>query len=244
MMGKKNGTQQSGFTIIEIMIATLVFSTILIVITAGVLKFTSDYYRGVNSSATQGVAASIVNTIAQAIQVSGGPSTQTSTTDSVGSYFCVGTKEFVAFVGYQEPAPSGQNAGFFVFTPAGNTPGQGCTSTPLSDNNWNKGQDLLQPHMRLVNLDVHQQQDTTISITTAVTFGDPDLLCDSSVPEPNAYGCLPGDTAFDDPTLADALQPQPLGALVVSPSNLQCKIQSGSQFCSVANLSTSVQPRL
>jgi len=43
---------QSGFTLVELMIATMVFSVILLVITYGVVRFTNSYYKGLNSSTT------------------------------------------------------------------------------------------------------------------------------------------------------------------------------------------------
>ena len=61
MSARHDRTQssQSGFTIVELMIATLVFAMVLLVITVGVMSFTRAYYRGINQSNTQRVARAV-----------------------------------------------------------------------------------------------------------------------------------------------------------------------------------------
>ena len=64
----KNKTKNSGFTIIELMIATSVFAVVLVVAASGILAIGMLYYKGVTSSRTQEAARSISNTIANTIQ--------------------------------------------------------------------------------------------------------------------------------------------------------------------------------
>jgi prepilin-type N-terminal cleavage/methylation domain-containing protein len=64
--------KSSGFTIVELMISTLVFSVILLVVTFGIVHFTNSYYRGINGSTTQDTARTIVDSVTQAIQFSSG----------------------------------------------------------------------------------------------------------------------------------------------------------------------------
>src|SRR5262249_25193419 len=68
---RRPDSRQAGFTIVELMVATLVFSTILIVITYGVLSFTRAYYNGVTNSTTQDTARNIISTISQAVEFNG-----------------------------------------------------------------------------------------------------------------------------------------------------------------------------
>jgi prepilin-type N-terminal cleavage/methylation domain-containing protein len=63
---------QAGFTIVELMIATLVFAVVLILITVGVLTFTRSFFKGINQSRTQNAARTVIETISQGIQFSGG----------------------------------------------------------------------------------------------------------------------------------------------------------------------------
>ena len=59
-----------GFTIVEIMIATVVFSVILLLLTAGIISIGNTYYRGITSSRTQAAARAISDNVVQAIQYS------------------------------------------------------------------------------------------------------------------------------------------------------------------------------
>ncbi len=65
---KKTDVHERGFTIVELMIATLVFSVILTVVTMGVISFSNRYYKGVHASTTQNTTRNIMDTITQAIQ--------------------------------------------------------------------------------------------------------------------------------------------------------------------------------
>ena len=63
---------QAGFTIIELLISTVIFSLVLLVITAAITQFGRIYYKGVVSSQTQSVTRNIMSSIAQDIQFGGG----------------------------------------------------------------------------------------------------------------------------------------------------------------------------
>jgi prepilin-type N-terminal cleavage/methylation domain-containing protein len=59
---------QRGFTVLELTLATAIFSIVLITVTMGIISFTKSYMRGVNQSKTQEAARSIVDELGQAIQ--------------------------------------------------------------------------------------------------------------------------------------------------------------------------------
>ncbi|HPG37411.1 MAG TPA: prepilin-type N-terminal cleavage/methylation domain-containing protein [Candidatus Saccharibacteria bacterium] len=60
--------QQSGFTIVEMMIATAIFSIILLIITAGVMAFSRQYMRGQTASNLQFTARQVTAQMGQDIQ--------------------------------------------------------------------------------------------------------------------------------------------------------------------------------
>lgn len=62
---------QRGFTIIELLIATTVFSVLLLLVTTGVLNIGKNYYRGTLQSRTQETARNIIDEISRGIQFSG-----------------------------------------------------------------------------------------------------------------------------------------------------------------------------
>lgn len=59
---------QKGFTILELMIATSVFSVVLLLCTFGMMYIGRIYYKGITSSRTQAVARTISEDVVQAVQ--------------------------------------------------------------------------------------------------------------------------------------------------------------------------------
>ena len=162
---------QSGFTIIELMIATLVFSVILTVITAGVVSFTNRYYKGANASATQNTARSIVDTITQAIQFG---TAQVVPTTSTNNFFCAGGYVFTySNTGALYTGDTTQKG--LYMSPMGST----CQAAtpPVSG-----GKQLLSKNMRLTNLSVSPIGDKLFTVSVSVAYGPDDLLCSSSQP--------------------------------------------------------------
>lgn len=208
--------QQSGFTIVELMIATSVFAIILLVVTFGVLHFSDEYYKGVNSSTTQTAARTIIDDVAQAIQFSDAPINASTSTQ-----FCAGNQLYQFNLGSEYLS----GGGYALEQSNG-----GCQPVGAET-------ELLQPRMRVTQLSVTAANgDTTGELWTVqvtVAYGDDNVLCDSSItPNTNGGGCDPSA-----PTLTTA-QTTTLG------SNVSCKQETGSQFCAVASLSTTVSRRL
>jgi type II secretory pathway pseudopilin PulG len=205
----------AGFTIVELMIATLVFSMVLLLITIGVLSFTRSYYKGINQSNTQNAARTIQEAIAQAIQFSG--DTVTSPIGTAGSNgsqgFCIGNQRFSYALGWQLwdegtlDTALNQTRHALVVDKPGN-----CGGLDAQDvrSNTVDGTELLQPRMRLSKLSIERIGTTDMyRINIRVVYGDNDLL--------------------DDPT----------------GPNASCKTgQSGSQYCAQAELTTVVKKRI
>ncbi len=61
---------QNGFTIIELLIATVVFSVILLVVTAAIIQVGRMYYKGYISSRTQQASRAVIDDISRSIQFS------------------------------------------------------------------------------------------------------------------------------------------------------------------------------
>jgi prepilin-type N-terminal cleavage/methylation domain-containing protein len=59
-----------GFTIIELLISTVIFSVILLVITGAIIQFGRIYYRGVVQSKTQERSRAIIDSVAKDLQFS------------------------------------------------------------------------------------------------------------------------------------------------------------------------------
>lgn len=218
--------KQHGFTIVELLVATVVFSVVLLLITVGILQVARVYYKGVTETNTQNVARNVIDTISQAIQFSGGTVTPADGTRTAGnSYaFCIGNTQYSYTLGWQvadtpDAAKHQTPHALVQNTPSGSvcngtTPAQNVRSTAVV------GKEMISPHMRLSNLVVRPIAGTSsYEVKVRVVYGDFDLL----------FSPTAGAPAATDDTYPDA---KCLG------------VQQGTQFCAAAELSTVVQKRV
>lgn len=220
--------RQAGFTIIELLIATLVFSLVLILITISVLTFTKAYFRGVNQSNTQNAARTIIENISQAIQFSGDAVNPTLTPAGDGSQgFCIGNQRYSFITGWQLMDGTvntnlKQTKHALVMDAASNC--SGLPAQPVQNGNP-VGTELLSPRMRLTKMKVEPTSDTSVwRVTVRVVFGDNDLLCSPSVQ---------GDCQSSNDTTS------------LDKPDLTCKVAfAGSEYCATSELSTVVKKRI
>lgn len=207
--------KQSGFTIVELMIATMVFSVILTVITMGVISFSNRYYKGVHASTVQNTTRAIMDNITQGIQFG----TATVTPSSGNNFFCAGGSVFMFDAnGVMFTGSSGQR-GVYV-TPKTIDP---CQNQPMTG-----GRQLLGNRMRVTFLSVSKLPGfrDMYQVRLAVAYGDDDVLCAPSLPQ----GCLV--TASYTSTN------------FINRPDVACKPGNGSQYCAVSRLTANVEKRV
>jgi len=90
-MGKN---KQTGFTIIELLVATAIFSLVLIVFLSAFIKIGNMFYKGVSITNTQEVARTITDDISNDIRFSGSVPTVVSADASGKGYFCIGQHRY------------------------------------------------------------------------------------------------------------------------------------------------------
>jgi type II secretory pathway pseudopilin PulG len=222
MMKRRTELQDDGgFTIVELMIATLIFSLVLIIITIGVIRFSSDYYRGVYTTATQSTTRSISDNIEQTIQFGTAPVTDSVLNPSGQGYFCAGGYTYAYSLGvqYLGAAPTLTNAGLYKMPMTT----QVCTAPPSLSN----GEELLDARMRLTYLSVVKGSNNLVNISIKVIYGDNDLICVPSIP---SIACNTTSTATN--------------AQLVQKIDAQCKSQKGSEYCATSSLTVTVQKRV
>jgi len=176
-----SGDGQKGFTIIELLIATLVFSMVIMLITYGILSFTRAYYKGVNQSNTQNTARLVIEDIAQAIQFSGGDIQPVLGTAGSGNSqgFCIGNSRYSYVLGKQltdqTPLVANQAKHTLVMDK-----GASCAGTNAQDVEGATvaGTELLGPRMRLSKLSVTPEAGSpdVFKINIRIVYGDDDLL--------------------------------------------------------------------
>jgi prepilin-type N-terminal cleavage/methylation domain-containing protein len=226
--------KSAGFTIIELMIATSIFSILLLVCSFALIQIARSYYKGVTSSQTQDAARSIVDQISQGIQFSGNNIATTPTSlppplpPSTGSsyIFCIGDQRYSVQLNQEvESNPTPPDQGYHALV-VDTYPG--CTSGSMSQNlNSNSvlGRELLPTNMRLSKLSVTQVpgQTNLYSINVRVVYGDSNLLC-----SPIANDCNSSSQST-----------------YLTNSDIACKnTYEGTQFCAVSELDTVVQQRI
>lgn len=206
--------KQRGFTILELLMATAVFSVVLLLVTSGIMQITRVYYKGVTEANTQSTARTIIDTVSQAIQFSGGDVTLTPASPTPGAdyAFCVGTQQFTYRLGWQvengHDNANNQTWHALVQDSIAGTCGGAGTMPDLTQQTID-GRDLVGEHMRLSDLDVELVGQNMYRVRVKVVYGENDIL--------------------NNPTASD-----------VSCKGQQ----AGSAFCSVAELSTIVVKRV
>lgn len=193
-----------GFTIVELLVSTLVFAVVLLTVTLGIIQISRVYYKGINESDVQNTTRSIMDSITQAIQFNGADVTVTPA-PSAGTLqaFCVGGTQYSYKLGYQ--LTDGSPGVHQTTTALVSKNLSGCASAAAATG----GKEFLSPNMRLANLKVTQiVADSLYKVTIRVVFGDDDLL--------------------NNPIA----------------TNASCKSTTGSQFCSVSELTSTVYKRV
>lgn len=217
---------QKGFTIIELMIATLVFSMVLLIISSALIEIGRIYYKGITVARTQETARSIVDDIEQAIQFNGGTIVTSMTNGSVKG-FCVGNKRYSFLKSVQ--LDGGQNR---VFVSDAVAAGCGGSTLPMSTAQLNTplvapGQELVANKMRIVKATVTSRGAASplYDISVRVAYGSDAGLCSPSV---SGQCSDPSNTTVD-----------------VNKNDLQCKnVRTSSQFCAVSEINTTASRRL
>lgn len=206
--------KQAGFTILELMVASAVFTVILIVIAVGVLSYTNSYYRGINSSKTQEATRAIMDTIVQSIQFGQGlPKQLSGSGGALG--LCIDNTLYSYKIGQEitDAPPFGAHQGYHGLV---STVGGDCTgatpSVPTTQTLAGSSRELLGQRMRLSDLAV-TPSGNLYTIRVRVLYGDDDAFTP----------VVSGSTNW---------------------ANENCQGGPGSQFCAVSDLTTTVERRL
>ncbi len=169
-MARHQQHSSSGFTIVELMVATMVFSIIMLVAAGAVVRFTSNFQRGITTSTTQNTARSVVDTISQSIQFYGSGDIRREK----DAYYCIGSTSYRYILGrqlntsqknvlveQQEGLPIGCGADL-----------KGLGASPANPNE----QELLAPNMRLAKFKIDRISKGVFELTVRIAYGDNDLL--------------------------------------------------------------------
>ncbi|MDB5185918.1 MAG: hypothetical protein JWL85_441 [Candidatus Saccharibacteria bacterium] len=212
---------EAGFTIIELMIAAAVFSTVLLIVSYGVIQVGRAFYKGSTMSATQETTRTIIEDISQAIQFSGDTVTTTIVSSGPGGIikgFCVGDRQYSYVLNKQltDGTPGTEQARHVMMVD--NV--LGCNGTTAAKDIFAAnpaGRELVGINMRLSKLDIQCARNAAgacvpglFNITVGVASGDYNALRDSD-----------GDGIKDT-----------------------CDGGASNQFCATSRLTTTVRQRV
>lgn len=188
MKQPQHQTSRGGFTIIELMIATAVFSVVLLLCTYAVLSIGRAYYRGVITTRTQETARGIMEEITDSIRFGGAEVTKLEDHDGVEA-FCIGQLQFSYRLDTQlverpsvggdkrpedEPAPEPETGtAYKVFNK--HKPCYGLADVSAMDKS---GTELLRLRMRLdkLSIDAVPGSPGIYKVVVRVIHGEKDLL--------------------------------------------------------------------
>lgn len=215
---------QRGFTLVELMVATTVFTVIMATVAAMLVQYSNSQRKAVNETAVQNVARDVIDQVSQSLQFEGRSVTALSSTDNTIGY-CIGTTRYSVALGRQVTT-STTHAAMVDRT------GIGCGGSAQlvrTATSGLVGTELVGNQMRMANFDITSAQTGLYSVTLRVVFGATDLLCSQSA----SVSCNPADNATS--TIFDGEN---------IPADTTCKTGKDGRFCAVSELATTVRSRL
>lgn len=161
-----------GFTIIELLIATAVFSTVLLLCTTAMIQIGRVYFKGVTTTQTQEVVRAVIDDISRNIQFNGGA--VIGTTSGSPQRFCVGNKRYSYVLGSKldaavQPHVLVVDNSATCASDAPQNLGAAGSLSPTS-------RELLSPNMRLHNLSVVDGGNGLYGVSVHIIYGDADLF--------------------------------------------------------------------
>lgn len=198
---KSYRTKNHGFTIVELMLASAVFSLVLMIALAGFLQIGHLFYKGVSTTSTQNINRQIVDDVITNIQTASGVNLQQQS--NTYSYYCIGNYRYTFSIGnmldlsqpvnYSAPGNTASNFGIIKDQLPGSTPcaapcNTGCTNGAVAFNN---PVELLNDKMRVEDFTISQPNAATspnlYTVTLKIVYGDDNSL--NNISNPNTIEC-------------------------------------------------------
>jgi len=171
---KPNRQHESGFTIIELMVATTVFSVILLVVSSGIIQIGRQYFKGITNTRTQETTRAIIDEVSRSAQFAGNDFSQATAPDGK-QIMCLGNTRYIFNINSQ--IKDANKHALWMEPKTGS-----CIVNPpvaydfTADKPSPDGKELLGENMRLLQLTVTPLSSGTYAIKATVAYGDNDLL--------------------------------------------------------------------
>lgn len=220
----KTPSDDKGFTILELLIATAISSGAILLLMFGFLSMSVTYTKGLTVAETQNTARDVLNTVSQSIEFAD-PATinpayiNTPSATSASGWFCANNSIFVYTLGVKVTSTTHALVENSILGDSG-CPNSGITTATDYINSNTTAQELLGPNMRLTAFNVRAGADNTYTINIKVAYGEDAVL--------------QGSTIYDEnPLYYD-----------IGSNQVKCNGQIGQDFCATSALQTVVESRL
>lgn len=185
-MKVKKINNQQGFTIVELIIATSIFSVMMLMSTTGLIYIGRTYYKGLISAKTQEATRSIVEEITREAQFSAyntisppdagnyGPTASSVATEAI----CIGDMRYTKVVGQSNTKMGatdnpGTTLRHLLWVDKITIPSAPCEALPF---NSATSRDLLSQNMRLTDFRIQPVPPGRYNISITIYYGDNDLV--------------------------------------------------------------------
>lgn len=161
---------QEGFTIVELMVATTVFSVVLLLCTYGLLAIGRSYYKGVTISRTQETARLIIDDVTEAIQFNDGA---VVVNVPAARWYCIGSERY----SFELNRVKTETNHVLVTDTVGGCSGGTGRSGQVDGNSLALGfTELMSTRMRLSRFEVIRISDNLYRVNVKVISGEDDML--------------------------------------------------------------------
>lgn len=185
MINPKQKPNQKGFTIVELMIATTVFSVVLLLCTFSFLRIGQVFYKGAALSRTQDNARAIIDEVSGAIKLSGDEVSSLRTHPATGIQgYCIGGNMY-SF----NPNPQMRDE-------AGDSSLSVRGSCPSSGPSLSSGRELVDMRMRLERFEVVRVDEGLYRVVVRVVQGDDYLIEDLDGSNDGFRECKNEDSSY------------------------------------------------
>lgn len=198
-----------GFTVVEMLVATTVFSVILLVCSIGLLQIGRTFYKGVTVTKTQEVARAVIDDVAGSVEFSGGAVTAIAPNNGTRGY-CAGNVRYSYYLGRMLPE-NGSTHSLVAdrLDMAGPlTCGAAIPALDLSGGALpSSARELLGARMRISKFNLACNGVTRLcDINIRLVTGEDDLLSDPNGPNANCSGLLAGSQFCSSVELTTVVQ--------------------------------------
>lgn len=164
---------EKGFTLVELLIATTVFSVILLLCTYGIISVGRTYYKGVTITRTQEVARNIMDDITQAIQFSGGSIQPSIIANASIQGFCIADRRYSYIINDMLDDVPTDHA--FVVDKSGQPCAAGMQVQTINQAvlpNQANSKEMLLPNMRVLAVSVQEVSERQYRVSIKIASGD------------------------------------------------------------------------